>query len=170
MRRSNCRRIGCWCWIGSIPMFNSIEWYARMWMLDYYTKIGSHCRPLFRTIVSFYNFFPIPHWRRFEKFWKLKKSFFSNKCRSQNVTVRVGSNNWKTGGFLYEVNKIIPHENFNITNYSNDICFVEIDGQIEFNQNVQPIKVSKKFIKPSTGLQTTGWGRLRVSFYCLSIN
>lgn len=77
----------------------------------------------------------------------------------------MGSNDWKSGGILYKAHKIIPHENFNETNYSNDICLVEIDGNIEFNQKIQPIKFSKKYIIAGTRLQTTGWGRLSVSVF-----
>lgn len=72
----------------------------------------------------------------------------------------MGSNNWKSGGSVYEVDEIIPHENYNETNYSNDICLIQINGKIKFNPKVQPIKYSKKFVKAGTELETFGWGRL----------
>lgn len=79
---------------------------------------------------------------------------------ARNATVKVGTNELLSGGSVYEVHKIIPHENYNETNYSNDICLIQINGVIKFTQKVQPIKYSKKFVKAGTALQTTGWGRV----------
>lgn len=58
---------------------------------------------------------------------------------AQNATVKVGTNEMFSGGSEYQVYKIIPHENFNQTNYSNDICLIQINGVIKFTEKVQPI-------------------------------
>lgn len=96
----------------------------------------------------------------------------------------------KSGGQRYKVKEVIQHEQYNKPPFANDIGLVRINGKIEFNDKVQPIKYSKKFVEGGksenpllflfvniilnifnnsqsvgTKLSTTGWGRIRVSFY-----
>lgn len=73
----------------------------------------------------------------------------------------------KSGGQRYKVQKVIQHEQYNKPPFANDIGLVRINGKIEFNEKVQPIKYSNKFVKGATKLSTTGWGRIRVKFYAL---
>lgn len=75
----------------------------------------------------------------------------------------VGTNDLQTGGQRYKVKELITHEQYNQPEFANDIGLVRIDGRIEFNENVQPIKYSDKFVEDGTRLITTGWGRLSVT-------
>lgn len=159
--RSNCRW-QCRCrWISSISVFSFIEWNTWMRMFNSYTKIHRNCCSLFQPVIA--NF--LKNQNFLSNIIHLKH-FRLSKSGSKNITVRVGSNNWKSGGTVYKVHKLIPHENYNHTNFSNDICLIRINGKIKFNPKVQPIKYSKKFIKAGTDLLTTGWGRMiGVSIY-----
>lgn len=75
----------------------------------------------------------------------------------------VGTNDLKSGGALYKVRKLIAHEEYNRPQFANDVGLILIDGKIEFNEKVQPIKYSNKFVKAGSELRVTGWGRLSVS-------
>lgn len=68
----------------------------------------------------------------------------------------------ESGGQRYKVDKVIQHEQYNKPAFANDIGLVKIKGKIEFNEKVQPIKYSNKFVEGGTKLSTTGWGRIRV--------
>lgn len=59
--------------------------------------------------------------------------------------------------------KLIAHEKYNRPNFAYDIGLILIDGSIEFNEKVQPIKFSNKFVNEGAELRVTGWGRLSVS-------
>lgn len=83
--------------------------------------------------------------------------------RPENIKILVGTNDLKNGGKQYPVSKLIPHEEYNKPSFANDVGLILIDGEIEFNEKVQPIKYSNKFVKAGTKLRVTGWGRLSVS-------
>lgn len=67
-----------------------------------------------------------------------------------------GTNDLYSGGQRYKVKKLIQHERYNRPSFANDIGVVRIDGKIEFNEKIQPIKFSKKFVKGGAKLQTVG--------------
>ena len=70
-------------------------------------------------------------------------------------------NDLQTGGTLYYPKKFIIHEEYNRTAFANDIGLIQV-AKIEFNDKVQPIKYSKKFVESGATLLATGWGRLSV--------
>lgn len=72
----------------------------------------------------------------------------------------VGTNDLRSGGQRYKVKKLIQHEKYNRPPFAYDIGLIRVDGRIEFNEKVQPIKYSNKFVEGGTHLQTTGWGRV----------
>lgn len=80
------------------------------------------------------------------------------------MKVLVGTNDLTSGGQRYKIKEMIRHEQYNQPSFANDIGLIRIDGRIEFNEKVQPIKYSDKFVEGGTHLQTTGWGRLNVSY------
>lgn len=82
--------------------------------------------------------------------------------RPENIKILVGTNDLKSGGKLYPVSKLIAHEDYNQPHFANDVGLILIDGEIEYNEKVQPIKYSNKFVKGGTKLRVTGWGRLSV--------
>jgi Trypsin len=79
------------------------------------------------------------------------------------LKILVGTNDLKSGGKQYPVSKLIAHEDYNQPHFANDVGLILIDGEIEYNEKVQPIKYSNKFVKAGTKLRVTGWGRLSVS-------
>lgn len=79
------------------------------------------------------------------------------------MKILVGTNDLNSGGRRYKVKKLLKHEQYNQPAFAFDIALVGIYGPIEFNEKVQPIKYSNKFVKAGTHLQTTGWGKLNVS-------
>lgn len=83
--------------------------------------------------------------------------------KTQNITILVGTNNLKSGGKFYQPEKFIAHEKYHHPSFSYDIGLILIDGEIEFNEKVQPIKYSTKFVEAGSKLRLTGWGRLSVS-------
>lgn len=82
--------------------------------------------------------------------------------RPENIKILVGTNDLKSGGKQYPVSKLIAHEDYNQPSFANDVGLILIDGEIEYNEKVQPIKYSNKFVKAGTKLRVTGWGRLSV--------
>jgi len=78
------------------------------------------------------------------------------------VQILVGTNDLKSGGVRYTPKKYIIHENYGKPNFANDIGLIQVD-KIEFNEKVQPIKYSSKFVEGGTELFATGWGRVSTS-------
>lgn len=76
----------------------------------------------------------------------------------------MGTNDLKKGGSFYKAEKLITHEQYNQPHFAYDIGLIQVHGEIEFNEKVQPIKYSNKIIADGVSLQVTGWGRLSVSF------
>lgn len=72
----------------------------------------------------------------------------------------VGTNNLKSGGIYYSPELFIPHENFNNPSFANDIGLIRVHN-IEFNNRVQPIQCSNKYIGGGVKLRLTGWGLTR---------
>lgn len=58
---------------------------------------------------------------------------------------------------------MIRHELYDDQKYAYDIGLVRVNGTIEFNDKVQPIKYSSKLVPSGVVLQTTGWGMTDVS-------
>lgn len=79
----------------------------------------------------------------------------------------VGTNDLGSGGTRYKSQKFIVNERYNQPSFANDIGLLRVNGKIELNEKVQPIKYSNEFVKGGTTLQATGWGRLSVSDYSL---
>lgn len=69
----------------------------------------------------------------------------------------VGTNEWQTGGSRYNVSNIIIHEQFELSDYINDIALIHAQSPIEFNERVQPINFTSNAVQPNTLLQTTGF-------------
>lgn len=83
------------------------------------------------------------------------------------MDVLVGTNKLSSDGTRYKVKKIIKHDGFifNDNSKANDIGALYVDGPIQFNEKVQPIKYSTKEVGDGENLQVTGWGLLDVSYF-----
>lgn len=67
------------------------------------------------------------------------------------------------GGQRYQVQTITPHENFNPLTHDNDIALIRVNGNIQFNQNVQPIAIASGDVQVGTTIRLAGWSPLDVS-------
>lgn len=74
----------------------------------------------------------------------------------------------KSGGTRYGVEEFISHGEYDKPQFANDIALIRIKGEIKFNDKVQPIKYSDKFVKEDTYLEIFGWGKLKVSWNVIS--
>lgn len=55
------------------------------------------------------------------------------------------------------------HHHYVPQNIQNDIAVVKVKGVIEFNQGVQPIRISASPIPAGSHVQLTGWGKVHVN-------
>ncbi|XP_055301507.1 chymotrypsin-2-like [Sitodiplosis mosellana] len=79
----------------------------------------------------------------------------------KRLNIYVGSNDLKTGGTSYNVDKKIIHEQYNNPAYAYDIAVVRVQGSIELNDKVKTIEYSSEEVPDGAVLQLTGWGALR---------
>lgn len=59
---------------------------------------------------------------------------------------------------LFKVKQIIIHEKFNQVQMINDIALLWTKKRVKFNDRIQPIPISKRFIEPSEEGVFTGFG------------
>lgn len=85
--------------------------------------------------------------------------------KPDQIKIVVGTNQWNSGGAIYKAEKFIVHKSYNNPKYAYDIGLIRVEIPIEFNDKVQPIKLSTKFIEPGLNLMASGWGLLNVSFF-----
>lgn len=66
---------------------------------------------------------------------------------------------------MFKVKQIIIHEEFNQTQMNNDIALVWTKKRVKFNDRIQPIPISNRFIEPQEEGILTGFGIIGV-FHC----
>lgn len=84
-------------------------------------------------------------------------------CVSSPASVyrlHAGSND-KYGGVYYPVKKIVQHPAYNFLTIDYDIALLEIDGEITFNDKVQPVKLPKRELASGVMVNVTGWGAMK---------
>ena len=73
------------------------------------------------------------------------------------MKIRVGSNQWRSGGQLLDVKRQLRHTNYSFKGVSlNDIGIITIQGVIQFNERVQPVKYDS--VEPSAGTKLLATG------------
>lgn len=77
-----------------------------------------------------------------------------------SLVVVVGTNDLKSGGTRYKVEKTFAHEKYNRPQFANDVAVIRVQGTIEFNDRVQPIELGNEEIEDGEEVILTGWGRL----------
>lgn len=92
-------------------------------------------------------------------------SFYSDE--PENSFVRIGSNELQSGGRIHKVQRVISHENNTVLGGDFDYALLEVQEPIEFDENVQPIRlIGKDETKPDDSIcLVTGWGYTRNSGY-----
>lgn len=71
----------------------------------------------------------------------------------------VGSNEI-SGGTYYLLNYTLIHDKYNRPKNSFDIAVARVDGHIELNDRVRPIKILRDEAPEGAQVEITGWGRL----------
>lgn len=64
----------------------------------------------------------------------------------------------KCGGDIYKIANTFTHHEYFGYNHTNDIGLVKINGTIKFDQKVQPIKLSKKWLDGGNEVVLSSWG------------
>lgn len=74
--------------------------------------------------------------------------------------VRVGSAYKEKGGEIFEVDKVIVHPRYYGGNMDYDYGLILLDGVLQLNERVQPIKMANENDVIETGTQglSSGWG------------
>lgn len=89
---------------------------------------------------------------------------------TDKIWILAGTNDLSSGGNRYTSEKVIRHELYDDHKYAYDIGLVRVNGTIEFNDKVKPIKYSSKPVPSGAALQITGWGMTDVSLDFLQAN
>ena len=89
----------------------------------------------------------------------------------RDVQILVGTNDLLAkNGTRYTPKRYIIHDGYRpfrlSYKYWNDIGLILVD-HIEFNDRVQPIKYSPKFVESGERLLATGWGLTSVCSFCI---
>ncbi|XP_022905883.2 chymotrypsin-2-like [Onthophagus taurus] len=77
----------------------------------------------------------------------------------ENILISVGSSKWETGT-KYEISKSYAHEDYDKATTTNDIGLFKTEEDVEFTQNVQPIKLYLNDLPKESDLEcmVIGWG------------
>ena len=85
------------------------------------------------------------------------------------VQILVGTNDaLAKNGTRYTPKKFIGHEGYHPWKLWNDIGLIQVD-HIEFNDKVQPIKYSSKFVESGERMLATGWGYTSVCSFSIAL-
>ena len=95
-------------------------------------------------------------------FFFFLNSFYHRFGSEQNLFVRVGSNYTTTGGSLVKVKNSTCHDDFNFDTYDYDICLLELEEPLKFNDNIQPVELAEEEPKGGEIGIVAGWGTLSV--------
>lgn len=74
--------------------------------------------------------------------------------------LHAGSNN-KYKGVYYPVKQIIRHQSYDDLTNDYDIALLEVDGEIRFNDRIQPVKLAEKELTSGVMVNVTGWGAVK---------
>lgn len=75
----------------------------------------------------------------------------------------VGTNCLEDGGKRYAIDKYVIHPEFRQNLYDNNIAVVKVEGDIDFNDQVQPVSYSCQGFPKNAGAVLSGWYRDDVS-------
>lgn len=80
------------------------------------------------------------------------------------MQVMVGSNVLDAGGDKYDVEKLIPHADYDSEDISNDIALVQLKNNISFSSDVKPIQLPVENTGNDKKLLLSGWGTTTVRY------
>lgn len=80
------------------------------------------------------------------------------------MKVMVGTNLLDEGGDKYEVEKLIPHADYDSEDISNDIALIQLKNNITFGSDVKPVKLPVEDTGSGKKLLLSGWGTTAVRY------
>lgn len=92
--------------------------------------------------------------------WVISAAHCFNKdyLNSTNIRIFVGVHHITKDGIKYKVERIIKHENYNRKLKINDISLLQTTSSIWFNEDIQPIAISKNWIEFGQQGEFAGFG------------
>lgn len=87
--------------------------------------------------------------------------------KPQFMYIVAGALRLSSGGVKYELDKIIPHANYDGFSHRNDISLLHTAKKIVFSETIQPIALPMQNIPGGSEVLLSGWGQTSVSFYFL---
>ncbi|CAH4035081.1 chymotrypsin-2-like [Pieris brassicae] len=82
--------------------------------------------------------------------------------QANDLSIVVGSHQIKSSGDHYKIKKLVPHENFSKASGKNDVGVLQVEGNIQFNNNVQPVELFKQTVPVGKKCLLTGWGKVNL--------
>lgn len=61
---------------------------------------------------------------------------------------------------FHQIEELVPHPNYKLSNLQNDIGLIKLMTSIEFNKFVQPIPLRTRSVPEGTRCLVHGWGRI----------
>ncbi|XP_970321.2 chymotrypsin-2 [Tribolium castaneum] len=90
------------------------------------------------------------------KNWVVTAAHCIYSVKTNTTTVLAGTNKLDSGGTTYKVSQFLHHPDYNTTNSKNDIGLIQIVGEFEFSENLQPVEFTQAGVNASC--QAVGWG------------
>ncbi|KAF2886156.1 hypothetical protein ILUMI_20017, partial [Ignelater luminosus] len=78
--------------------------------------------------------------------------------RLDGLTIVTGTNSLRSGGDVYKVKKIIPHEGFSMSRMRHDIALVKVSQPIKMSRLVRKINLPTTDTPGDQGAMLSGWG------------
>lgn len=82
---------------------------------------------------------------------------FTDELDTANIRIVVGTNYIETVGLMYEVERVIKHNDY-YNFLKDDISLLQTKSQITFGEFIQPIEIAKKWIEPGSDVVGAGFG------------
>ncbi|XP_022921276.2 trypsin-7-like [Onthophagus taurus] len=82
-------------------------------------------------------------------------------AKAESLSVRVGSTSYRDGGKIIQIQKIIQHPSYDNSVIDYDVSILELKDELEFNENVQAIKLAENDVGPNHFAVVSGWGTLK---------
>ncbi|XP_047524458.1 chymotrypsin-2-like [Pieris napi] len=77
---------------------------------------------------------------------------------AKELSVLAGTNNKKSGGTRYKIDKIIKHKKYTYSPLVNDIALLRTTKKIKFTEKVKAIELATEDPKPGDKCKLSGWG------------
>lgn len=83
------------------------------------------------------------------------------------MKVITGTNLLDEGGDKYEVEKLIPHADYDSEDILNDIALIYLKDNITYGPNVKPVQLPEENTRSGRKLLLSGWGTTAVRIFII---